>query len=120
LNIAGTGGWQTWKTQNCPIELTTGKHDLYFVFTGGSGYLYNLNWWSLNLLEVEVDVTYGDLNDDKTVDSFDLALLKRACQTGEIDRFTEADLDGNGVIDSEDVVLHRDFVLGKIDTFPVS
>ncbi len=120
MNIAGTGGWQTWKTQNCPIELTTGKHDLYFVFTGGSGYLYNLNWWSLNLLEVEVDVTYGDLNDDKTVDSFDLALLKRACQTGEIDRFTEADLDGNGVIDDEDVVLHRDFVLGKIDTFPVS
>lgn len=120
LNVAGTGGWQTWATQNCPIENTTGKHDLYFVFTGGEGYLFNLNWWSLNLLDSGNDYILGDLNNDQTVNAFDLALIKRACQTGETDNYDAADLDGNGIINNEDVCLHRDYVLGKITTFPAN
>ncbi|GIH03080.1 hypothetical protein Rhe02_11470 [Rhizocola hellebori] len=37
----GTGGWQTWTTITCPVNNTTGTHDLYLRFTGG----INLNWW---------------------------------------------------------------------------
>ncbi|GHJ43747.1 hypothetical protein Cs7R123_10890 [Catellatospora sp. TT07R-123] len=43
--VAGTGGWQTWATVSCPVTGATGTHDLYLRFTGGSGYLFNMNWW---------------------------------------------------------------------------
>jgi arabinoxylan arabinofuranohydrolase len=43
--VPGTGGWQTWVTRSCAVEGATGVHDLYLVFTGGSGSLINVNWW---------------------------------------------------------------------------
>jgi enterochelin esterase-like enzyme/fibronectin type 3 domain-containing protein/regulation of enolase protein 1 (concanavalin A-like superfamily) len=43
--VSGTGGWQTWVTQSCSVSGVTGIHNLYLVFTGGSGYLFNVNWW---------------------------------------------------------------------------
>jgi len=43
--VAGTGGWQTWATRTCTVTGATGIHDLYLRFTGGSGYLFNFNWW---------------------------------------------------------------------------
>jgi arabinoxylan arabinofuranohydrolase len=41
----GTSGWQTWATKSCVISNVSGKHDLFFKFTGGSGLLFNFNWW---------------------------------------------------------------------------
>jgi arabinoxylan arabinofuranohydrolase len=43
--VASTGGAQTWSTKTCPISGASGKHDLFFVFTGGTGSLFNFNWW---------------------------------------------------------------------------
>ena len=43
--VSGTGGWQTWKEVSCDISGASGEHDLYFKFTGGSGYLLNMDWW---------------------------------------------------------------------------
>ena len=43
--VPGTGGWQTWTTVSCNVSGATGVRDLYLVFTGGSGYLLNVNWW---------------------------------------------------------------------------
>jgi arabinoxylan arabinofuranohydrolase len=43
--VSGTGGWQTWTSVSCPVTGATGTHDLYLRFTGGSGYLFNVNWW---------------------------------------------------------------------------
>ncbi|HST81313.1 MAG TPA: family 43 glycosylhydrolase [Kineosporiaceae bacterium] len=43
--VSGTGGWQTWSTVSCPVTGATGTHDLYLRFTGGSGFLFNMNWW---------------------------------------------------------------------------
>jgi len=43
--VSGTGGWQTWTTASCPISGATGTHDLYLRFAGGSGFLFNVNWW---------------------------------------------------------------------------
>ncbi|MFI7432390.1 family 43 glycosylhydrolase [Micromonospora haikouensis] len=40
-----TGGWQTWQTVSCPVTGATGTQDLYLRFAGGSGNLFNLNWW---------------------------------------------------------------------------
>ena len=43
--VPGTGGWQTWTTVSCNVSGATGVQDLYLVFTGGSGFLFNINWW---------------------------------------------------------------------------
>lgn len=44
--VQGTGGWQTWTTKSCPVDAAAkGVHDLYLKFTGGSGQLFNLDWW---------------------------------------------------------------------------
>jgi endo-1,4-beta-xylanase len=44
-SVAGTGGWQTWTTRTCTVSGASGTHNLYLRFTGGSGYLMNLNWF---------------------------------------------------------------------------
>lgn len=43
--VGGTGGWQSWTTTTCPVTGATGTHDLYLRFAGGSGNLFNVNWW---------------------------------------------------------------------------
>ena len=43
--VSGTGGWQTWVTKYCSISGAGGTHTLYLKFTGGSGNLFNLNWF---------------------------------------------------------------------------
>lgn len=43
--VAGTGGWQTWTTKTCNISGASGIHNVYLKFTGGSGYLFNINWF---------------------------------------------------------------------------
>jgi enterochelin esterase-like enzyme len=44
-SVAGTGGWQNWVTATCNVSETSGIHNLYLKFTGGSGYLFNMNWF---------------------------------------------------------------------------
>jgi hypothetical protein len=43
--VAGTGGTQKWATVTCPVSGATEKQDLFFKFTGGSGMLFNFDWW---------------------------------------------------------------------------
>jgi arabinoxylan arabinofuranohydrolase len=43
--VTRTGGWQTWSSVSCPVSGATGTHDVYLRFTGGSGYLFNVDWW---------------------------------------------------------------------------
>jgi hypothetical protein len=47
-NVAVTGGWQSWKTQSGKIESFNGIHDVFLVFKGVGGYLFNMNWWQFH------------------------------------------------------------------------
>ncbi|MDG4785321.1 family 43 glycosylhydrolase [Micromonospora sp. WMMD1102] len=47
--VPGTGGWQTWTTVSCPVSNVSGTHDLFLRFTGGSGNLFNVDWWQFNV-----------------------------------------------------------------------
>ena len=117
-NIEPTGGWQDWKTVNCKIENTTGKQDVYLVFTGGESYLFNLNWWRPNTAPGEV--IFGDLDGDGVVDVFDLGLLKQAAVAGDCERFAQADLDADDEITAADVVLLTKFLHGLSKSFPAA
>ncbi len=43
-SVSNTGGHQEWITVSTSINDVSGVQDLYLVFTGGSGYLFNINW----------------------------------------------------------------------------
>ncbi|MGO4546054.1 carbohydrate-binding protein [Paenibacillus sp. 2TAB23] len=43
--VTGTGGWQSWTTKNCSVNTISGVHQLYLKFTGGTGNLFNVNWF---------------------------------------------------------------------------
>jgi arabinoxylan arabinofuranohydrolase len=45
LPVTATGGMTTWKSLTTSVTGATGVHDLFFVFKGGSGDLFNLDWW---------------------------------------------------------------------------
>jgi len=47
-SVPGTGSWTTWTTVNCTVSGATGTQDLYLRFTGGSGSLFNFNWWQFS------------------------------------------------------------------------
>ena len=47
VDIDNTGGWQTWETLELQLSSDAGGHgevELYLVFTGGDGFLFNVNW----------------------------------------------------------------------------
>lgn len=43
--VPATGGWQNWTSVSCSVSGASGTQDLFLRFTGGSGYLFNVNWW---------------------------------------------------------------------------
>jgi len=43
--VPSTGGAQKWQTVTCTVSGATGIKDLFLVFKGGSGSLFNLNYW---------------------------------------------------------------------------
>lgn len=45
--VLNTGGWLKWTVQSCKLKKVKGIHDLYFVFRGGNGDLFNFDWWMM-------------------------------------------------------------------------
>jgi hypothetical protein len=43
--VNNTGSLQNWDIQSCKVKKEKGIHDVYFVFKGGQGSLFNFNWW---------------------------------------------------------------------------
>jgi hypothetical protein len=60
--ITGTGGWDTWTTKSCDITGATGKKDLFLKFTGGSGFLFNFNWWKFTPTNIGIGSGSGKAN----------------------------------------------------------
>ena len=48
LKVEPTGGDIDWAVQTCKVTRVKGLHDLYFVFEGGNGDLFNFDWWKFN------------------------------------------------------------------------
>uniref|UniRef100_UPI000555317C carbohydrate-binding protein n=1 Tax=Aquimarina pacifica TaxID=1296415 RepID=UPI000555317C len=45
LEVSNTGSWTTWETISTNISSVSGVQDIYLVFTGGSGYLLDIDWF---------------------------------------------------------------------------
>ena len=48
MKIGNTGGFQNWRTLSTGIKNANGTQDVYLVFRGGSGFLFNVNWVEFN------------------------------------------------------------------------
>ncbi len=116
--VTATGDWQTWTDAKCSISGVTGKHNLYLKFTGGSGYLFNFNWFKFTKKDV-VTVLAGDLNGDNSVDATDYVLMKKYI-VGLISDFPveddlkAGDLNSDGEINSLDFAILKKIILGDI------
>jgi hypothetical protein len=78
--VTGTGGWQTWKTVSTTATFNTvGTQTLRLNFVGGSGYLYNVNWFKCTM---SIPLLPGDFNGDKKVNLVDFELLSSDWQNG--------------------------------------
>ena len=111
--VDGTGGWQVFGDAKCLVDGVSGKHDLYLKFTGGSGYLFNVNWFTFS----KKDSSYklGDLNSDGQIDAIDFQLMKKHILGIEILQDVKpADLNGDGFVDAIDFVMLKQYLLGMI------
>ncbi|MDP4203186.1 MAG: glycoside hydrolase family 43 protein [Bacteroidota bacterium] len=48
LPMKATGDDLSWKTQSCKVNAVKGVHNIFFVFKGGDGNLFNFDWWKFN------------------------------------------------------------------------
>lgn len=46
--VTPTGGPNSWKTVKADVKKVSGIHNLFFVFKGGDGELFNFDWWKFN------------------------------------------------------------------------
>lgn len=92
---------------------------LFGTITAGTVLLSTFSYVSMNNTvnadSYRTDYTvYGDLNKDNVLDTFDLILLRKKINNKEYDK--ESDLDNNGILNENDLLLLSDYLLG-IDTF---
>jgi len=48
LDVKNTKGANNWAVQSCKVKAAKGIHDLYLVFKGGEGDLFNFDWWKFS------------------------------------------------------------------------
>jgi hypothetical protein len=47
--VKKSGDMLTWAVQSCNTQKVSGIHDVYFVFKGGDGNLFNFDWWKFKI-----------------------------------------------------------------------
>ena len=45
VQISNTGSWLNYQTRETSIKSTSGVQDLYLIFNGGGGWLFNIAWF---------------------------------------------------------------------------
>ncbi|HEX9059695.1 MAG TPA: carbohydrate-binding protein [Clostridia bacterium] len=107
--VTETGDWQTWANATCNVSGVSGIHDLYLKFTGGSGYLFNLNWWKFSPGKPGL---MGDVDGDGKVNSADVSIEKRIILGTYTGDTSHGDVNGDGKINSTDYSIVKRIVLG--------
>lgn len=76
VSAGGTDGWQTWETFDRNIPTISGTHDLYLKFTGGEGFLINVDRFTFSKQRVPLNgrlIKDLYVNDDANILSWGIA-----------------------------------------------
>lgn len=94
------------------ISLDAGANICQWNYWGGNGQKFILE---PAYVEPPIEYIKGDIDDDKVVDSIDLALLRDGVVNGLTDEREKlaGDMNEDGAIDADDLVQLRDFIMGK-------
>ena len=108
-DIAGTEGWGEYVEKSCAVGQCEDVNDVYLVFRGGDGYLFNVRDFGFYGIA-------GDVNCDRQVDVFDMILMRKALiKNRELSGLGMSNLDMNR--DSEtgiaDAVMLQRYLLGR-------
>ncbi|MDZ4133668.1 MAG: carbohydrate-binding protein, partial [Dethiobacteria bacterium] len=57
LTVQNTGGWHNYTTVETRLPGVNGQHNLFLVFSGPSGYLFNINWFEFGLSSTVASAT---------------------------------------------------------------
>ena len=94
---------------SCRTEQCTGAHDVYLVFKGEDGYLFNVEDFGFYGIK-------GDVNGDRKVDVFDMIRYRKAL-TEDIRlsglSLSNADVNGDSETGVADAVMLQRQLLGK-------
>ncbi len=108
-DIPGTDGWDEYQPMSCRTEQCTGAHDVYLVFKGEDGYLFNVEDFGFYGIK-------GDVNGDRKVDVFDMIRYRKAL-TEDIRlsglSLSNADVNGDSETGVADAVMLQRQLLGK-------
>ncbi len=63
LNVATTGGWQSWTTLSTRVTLPAGEQTLRLDFSGTTSYLLNVNYIDASLVPVPVTTALSPVHD---------------------------------------------------------
>ncbi len=66
-SISSTGGWQTYDEFTCDVDEVTGTHDVYLIFEGDDGYLFNLTSFYFTETETETSISLSATSGDEYV-----------------------------------------------------
>ena len=69
--VGGTDGWDEYTETSCRTSQCEGVNDVYLVFRGGDGYLFNVSDFGFYGIA-------GDINCDRQVDVFDMIRMRKA------------------------------------------
>ena len=67
LDVASTGDWQKFTSFTAGITKTSGKHDVYMIFKGGTGSLMNVNWFAFSPLTAPIVTAIASDQETNTV-----------------------------------------------------
>ena len=108
-DIPGTDGWNEYQEMSCKTKQCTGAHDVYLVFKGDDGYLFNVG--ELGFYGIK-----GDINGDRRVDVFDMIRYRKAL-TSDLKltglSLSNADVNGDSETGVADAVMLQKLLLGK-------
>ena len=101
VSVSNTGGWQEWTTVSSTIDLDQGNQTLRLTFNGDDGYLFNVNWLTLE---------QGDTNFVPTTISADFV-----SPTPENNATLDVNADINIQVDASDIEGNIEEVLLYLD-----
>lgn len=115
--LSSTGGFPDYQLFSTDVTDASGTHDLYVKFTGGEGYLLDLDSFQFYTKSTAALEGLGDINGDGRIDARDMTLAKRITLK-QLKFNASADVDKSGKVDRTDIQWYQDYLTGKTMEFP--